>query len=158
MPCLDLSPLEDLDRLALAHLHDGFLPAGARALRHPAPLRLRLHLEDVHVLDVDLEELLDGLANLRLVRVLVHLEGVLAVGDQAVALLRHHRRKQDLVRMEAHEALPCTRGSAASVIRTLFAHATVATSSSDGTVTSTRGRLRNDLISVSSSSVATTTS
>ena len=47
---------------------------------------------------------LDRLADLRLVRVLVHLERVLAVGDQAVALLRDDRREQHLVRMEAHQA------------------------------------------------------
>src|SRR5829696_6246892 len=156
---LDLSPLEDLDRVALAHLHDGLLPAGARALRHPAPLRLRLHLDDVHVLDVHLEQLLHGLADLRLVRVLVDLEGVLAVADQAVALLGDDRREQHLVRMEAHqEALPWTSGSAASLIRTLRAQTIVATSSSEGTVTSDFVRLRKDLISVSSSSVATTSS
>ena len=37
------------------------------------------------------------------------------------------------------------------------AQTTCATSSSAGTVTSTRGRLRNDLMSVTSSSLATTT-
>ena len=59
--------------------------------------------------------------------------------------------------MEAHDALPCTSGSAASVTTSERAQTTCATSSSAGTVTSTRGRLRNDLISVSSSSLATTT-
>ena len=54
-------------------------------------------------------------------------------------------------------ALPCTSGSAASVTTSERAQTTCATSSSAGTVTSTRGRLRNDLISVSSSSLATTT-
>src|SRR3990170_1552182 len=127
-------------------------------LRRSRSFRPRLHLEDVHVLDVDLEELLDGLAHLRLVRVLVHPEGVLAVGDQAVALLRDDRSEQHFVRVEAHVALPCTSGSAASVISRLLPQITVATSSSDGTVTSVRGRLRKDLISVSSSSVATRTS
>ena len=59
--------------------------------------------------------------------------------------------------MEAHAALPCTSGSASSVISTERAQTTEATSSSSGTVTSTFGRLRNDLISASSASVATTT-
>jgi hypothetical protein len=49
---------------------------------------------------VDLEELLDGLAHLRLVRVLVHLERVLPVADQAVALLRDDRSEQHLVRVQ----------------------------------------------------------
>jgi hypothetical protein len=38
------------------------------------------------------------------VRVLVHLERVLAVGDERVALLRHDGREEDLVRMQAHSA------------------------------------------------------
>src|SRR5215211_5208983 len=87
---------------------------------------------------MDVEELLDRLANLGLVRGRMHLERVLAVLDQAVALLGDDRREQHLVRMEAHE------------------DALVSTSS-DGTVTSTRSTLRNDLISASSPSSATTT-
>src|SRR4051812_11752200 len=64
----DLSPLEDLDRVAGLKLDDRLLPAGARPLGHPAPLRLRLHLDDVDALDRHAEQLLDGLANLGLVR------------------------------------------------------------------------------------------
>src|SRR5262245_41764750 len=154
---LNLRSREDLDRLALAQLHDGLLPARARAPREAAALGLRLHLEHLHVLDPDLEELLDGLADLRLVRVGVHLERVLALLDLAVALLGDDRREEHLVRMQAHAALPWTRGSASSVISTERAQTTEATSSSSGTVTSTFGRLRNDLISASSPSVATTT-
>src|SRR5215213_4571192 len=108
---------------------------------------------------MDVEELLDGLANLRLVRGRMHLERVLAVLDQAVALLGDDRREQHLVRMEAHEdALLSTSSRAASVTSSERAQTTCATSSSDGTVTSTRSTLRNDLISASSPSSATTTS
>src|SRR5215208_6499489 len=108
---------------------------------------------------MDVEELLDGLANLRLVRGRMHLERVLAVLDQAVALLGDDRREQHLVRMEAHEdALLSTGSRAASVTSSERAQTTCATSSSDGTVTSTRSTLRNDLISASSPSSATTTS
>src|SRR6266704_2670976 len=110
---LNLSPLEDLDRVALAELHDRLLPARAPALDVVAHLRLRRHLDDVHRHDLDAEELLDGLPDLRLVRVLVNLERVLAVLDQAVALLRDHGREQDFVRMQTHEAFPCTASSAA---------------------------------------------
>src|SRR5690349_9591241 len=154
---LELRPLEDLDRVAGLELDDGLLPTGARALDHPAPLRLGRHLDDVHAEDRDLEELLDGLADLRLVRVLVHLERVAVLLDLVVALLADHRLDQDLSGVQAHDALPCTRGSAASVRTSERAQTTCATSSSDGTVTSTRGRFRNDLISVTSSSVATIT-
>ena len=75
-----------------------FFQPGPRAARHVRRFGFGLHLDDVHGLDVDLEELLDGLADLRLVRVAVHAERVLAVADQAVALLGHDRREQDLVR------------------------------------------------------------
>src|SRR5206468_9582994 len=45
---LNLRSLEDLDRLALAQLDDGLLPARPAALPHSAPLRLRGHRGDVH--------------------------------------------------------------------------------------------------------------
>src|SRR5262249_33648151 len=133
------------------------------ALREPAPLRLRLHLDHVHALDLHVEELLDGLADLCLVRVLVHLERVLAIGDERVALLRHHGGEEDLVRMQAHAASssvvtparPRTCGSAASEMSTERAQTSDATSSSAGATISTRSRLRNDLITTSSSSVTT---
>src|SRR5919201_4436172 len=45
---LDLSPLEDLDRVAFAHLHDGLLPARLGAADEAATLGLGLDLRDVH--------------------------------------------------------------------------------------------------------------
>src|SRR5215217_3969404 len=57
----NLGPLEDLDRLALAQLHDRLLPAGPAAADHPAPLRLGTDLDDVDRLDLHPEELLDRL-------------------------------------------------------------------------------------------------
>src|SRR5512135_2201486 len=152
-----LCPLEDVDLVAGLQFDDGLFPAGADALDHAPPLRLRRHLDQVHADDRDVEHLLDGLAHLRLVRVLVHLERVAVLHDLAVALLAHDRRDQDLRGMKAHDALPCTSGSAASLTTSERAHTTCATSSSAGTVTSTFGRFRNDLISISSSSPATTT-
>ena len=107
--------------------------------------------------DVDVEELLDGLAHLRLVRVRVHLERVLPVARSGCSSSR--RRPARAASRSGGGSLagpPWTSGSAASLISSARAQTTVATSSSDGTVTSARGRLRNDLISVSSSSVATT--
>src|SRR5918995_1874931 len=53
---LNLGPFEDLDRLALAQLHDRLLPARAAAADEAAPLRLRAHLDDVDGLHLDVEE------------------------------------------------------------------------------------------------------
>ena len=60
-----------------------FFQPGRVPLIMPAPLRLGLHLDDVDADDLDVEELLDGLADLRLVRVLVHLERVAVLDDLA---------------------------------------------------------------------------
>src|SRR5215471_10814629 len=103
---LKLSPLEDLDLVAGLEVHDRLLPAGPHAAMHAAALRLRLHLEDVHALDRDVEQLLDGLTDLHLVRVLVNLERVLVGRDLLVALLGDHRLDQHLARVQAHDALP----------------------------------------------------
>src|SRR4029450_3297367 len=152
-----LRPAEDLDRVAGAQLHDGLLPARPRASVQAAPLRLRLHLEDVHALDLHVEQLLDGLADLRLVRVRMVSERVLVVVDLRVRFLGHDRREQNLVRMQAHDALPCTASSAASLTSSERAQTTAETWSSDGVVTTTRWRFRKDFRTFSSSSFATTT-
>src|ERR1041385_8961249 len=95
-----LGSFEDLDRLALADLDDRLLPAGLATRSLSAALRLRLNLDDVHGLDVDAEQLLDGLPHLRLVRVRVHAERVLLALDQLVALLGYDRSEQNLVDLE----------------------------------------------------------
>src|SRR5256885_16048910 len=64
---LDLGTSEDLDGLAGSDLDDRLLPALTGAADQAAPLRLGLHLRHVHAHDLDLEQLLDGLADLRLV-------------------------------------------------------------------------------------------
>src|SRR5512132_1900188 len=153
---LNLSPLEDLDRVALGELDDRLLPAGARALAVVPHLRLRRDLDHVHRDHLDAEELLDGLPDLCLVRVLVHAERVLAVLDQAVALLGDHGSEQDFVRMQAQDALPCIASSAASLTSSARAQTTAATSTSAGRMTTTRSRFRNDFASAASSSLATT--
>src|SRR5918996_1235825 len=155
---LDLCPLEDFDRLALAELDDRLLPPGLLALERAAALRLRLDLDDVHALDLVLEQLLHCLAHLGLVRVGMDAERVLVVADQRVALLGDDRGEEDFVRVQAHDTLACTCGSAASLTRSERAHTSSETSSSPGTVTRTRSRFRNDFPSTSSSSVTTTSS
>src|SRR5262245_50854838 len=154
----NLCPFEDLDRVALGELDDRLLPARLDALAHPAPLRLRLHLEDVHAEHRDVEQLLHGLAHLRAMGVWMDAEDVLAVADQAVALLRHDRREQDLVRMQAHVALLWTAGRADSVTRSERAQTTWDTFSSDSWITTASARFLNDFATVSSSSPTTRTS
>src|SRR5207248_11766126 len=148
--------LEELDRVAGPELDDRLLPALLRALDHPAALRLRLHLDDVHSRDLDVEELLDGLANLSAVRVVVHAERVLADGRAGIALLGDDRGEQDL-RGVHQRALPSTIGSAASVTSSERAQTTAPISSSDGCTTATRSRLRKLLARPASSSVQTST-
>src|SRR5919201_837019 len=156
---LSLSPLEDLDRLAGADLDDRLLPARPAAARHPAALRLRAHLDHVHTLDVDVEQLLDRLPDLRLVGVLMDAERVLAARlDLLVALLGHHGCQQDFVGMETHDALPWSSSSALWLTSTDLAQTSAETSISAGVVTTTPSRLRNDFTIASWPSCATTTS
>src|SRR6059058_3085947 len=100
---LMLVSLEDLDRLAGLDLDDRLLPAGLAALDEAAALRLRAHLDHVHALDVDVEQLLDGLSDLRLVCVRVDTERVAVVAlDLLVALLGDHWCQQNHIRMQRH--------------------------------------------------------
>ena len=148
-------------------LDDRLLPAGARALDRARGASAWRHLDDVHALHLDVEELLDGLADLRLVRVLVHLERVLALVD---------RGRSSSPRRRARAGPGWDAGSRASPLRPVWRGP--ATSGSAGLgddqrarphdvarprartapSTATRSRLRNDLMTLSSSSVATTTS
>src|SRR5882672_12108460 len=110
---LKLRSFEDLDLVAGAQLHDGLLPALAGALERAAPLRLRLNLDHVDARDLDLEELLDGLADLRLVRVRVDAERVAPARRVCVRLLADDRGEDDLARVH-YCAFPWTSGSAPS--------------------------------------------
>src|SRR5207244_5383843 len=127
----DGGPLEDLDAVALAELDDRLLPTGLAPAAHAAALRLRLHLDDVHAENLHVEELFDRVADLRLVRALVHAERVLVLLDQAVALLGHDRGDQDLP--DVHQlTISCTRASAVSLTRSERAQTSAPTSSSAG--------------------------
>src|SRR4029079_3826875 len=164
-----MSACDDRDLLAGRDLDDRLLPALLHALVQAAALRLRLHLGDVHREDADLEELLDPLQDLRLVRVGMDAECVFALLDQAVALLGDDRGDQHLARGEAHAgtsffsvfSLPARASrssSAACETSSERAQTTAATSSSDGATTATRSRFLNERYTFSSSSAQMTTS
>src|SRR5207244_11634017 len=156
---LSVDSLEDLDRVTGPQLHDRLLPPRLAPAQSAAALRLRLHLGDVDAEDLDVEQLLDRLPDLRLVRVRVDSERVrVAALDLRVTLLRHDRSEQDFVGMQAHQvALSFTRSSASSVTSTEPPHTSAATSSSPGVVTTTLSMLRKDLTTFGPA-FATTTS
>src|SRR5262249_16615987 len=98
LPLEALQALEDRDLVARAHLHDRLLP-GARATGgEPAALRLGLDRGGPDLDDAHVEELLDRLADLRLVRVRVDAERVAVVRGEHVALLADDRADDDLAR------------------------------------------------------------
>src|SRR5690349_24800303 len=99
---------EDVDAVALSEADDGALGVLALADAAGRATRLALAVERVHGGDLDVEHLLDRDLDLGLVRVRVDDEGVLVVVEQAVALLAHDRRDQDVAVVlvqGAHSAL-----------------------------------------------------
>src|SRR5213083_816648 len=107
-----LQGLEDRDGVALAHLHDRLLPRPGLARRVAAPLGLGLDGRGAHVDDLHVEQRLDRLADLRLVRVVVDAERVLAQRRQHVALLADDRADDHLGGV--HHAPPFARSVSAS--------------------------------------------
>src|SRR5687768_1183623 len=89
---------EDVDRAGLEG-HDGALGVLALAGAEPRAPGLAWAVEGVHGGHLDAEDLLDGELDLRLVGAGVDDEGVLAVVDEAVALLAHDRREDDVARV-----------------------------------------------------------
>src|SRR3954452_21861606 len=85
-------------------LHHGLLPRAAAPRRVAAALRLRLHAHRSHLEHAYAEDLLDGLADLRLVRAVVHAERVLVGREQRVALLGHDRTDDHGARVHADAA------------------------------------------------------
>src|SRR2546430_4459077 len=107
---LSVDSLEDLDRVTGPQLHDRLLPPRLTPAQSATALRLRLHLGDVDAEDFDIEQLLDRLPDLRLVRVRVDPERVrVAALDLRITLLRHDRGEQDFVGMQAHQDRKSTR-------------------------------------------------
>src|SRR5918994_3288358 len=96
---IGLQALEDRDRLARANLHDRLLPLARAAGGEPAALRLRRDGGRTHLDDVDVEQRLDGLPDLRLVRVLVDAERVPVGRREDVGLLGHDGPDDHLARI-----------------------------------------------------------
>src|SRR5436190_281847 len=94
-------------------LHHGLLPRTAAPGRVTAALRLRLDAHRPHVLHAHAEDLLHGLADLSLVRAVVHPERVLVGREERVALLGHDR--PDDHRAGVHAA--ARSGARAMVVR-----------------------------------------
>src|SRR5262249_45310612 len=133
---------------------------GTGALVHAAPLGLGRHLDHVDVQHIDLEQGLDGLPDLGLVCLGMHLERVLvALGDHAVALLRHDRREQHAAGIAVHfESPPSSTLRAALETSTERAQTRSATSRALTSATSVRLRLRKERARPCSSAVVITTS
>src|SRR3954447_17090025 len=160
---LGLQALEDRDRLALAHLHDGLLPLARAPRGVAAALGLGRHRGGANVDHADVEELLDRLLDLRLVRVRVHAERVLADRRQRVGLLGDDRLDDHLAGI--HQTVTsrffarAVTASSASVENTTEAapiRSAIPTSSDASTLTP--ARLRNDLNTAASSAPVTTIS
>src|SRR3954447_19115355 len=102
-----LEALEDRDGVAVAHLHDGLLPLAGAARGESPALRLRGHRggADLDHLDVR-EELLDGLLDLRRVRVRVDPERVLAGRREHVGLLGDDGPDEHLAGVHRYSASP----------------------------------------------------
>src|SRR3954464_12178947 len=94
-------------------LDDRLLPLARAAAGHPAALGLGADVDGADVLHPHAEDVLDGLADLRLVRVRMDAERVLVGGQQRVRLLADDRPDQDLTRV--HEATPVRCSSAVGV-------------------------------------------
>ena len=157
----DLRALEDLDRLARRAA--GRSPSSSRAL---CPAMTPRRFGFACTLTMFTPSTLTSKSSSTAWRICVLCASVCTLNvylrsvDQRVALLRDDRSEQDLVRMKTHRSpLPCDeRQRRLGDEHRARPRRPRATSSSAGTVTSTRSRLRNDLTSVSSSSVATTSS
>src|SRR3954447_9460697 len=86
-----LLTFEELDVVVRVELDDGLLPRAAAPGRVAAALRLRLDAHRAHLEHAHAEDLLHGLADLGLVRVVVDAERVLVRREQRVALLGDDR-------------------------------------------------------------------
>src|SRR5438270_4075054 len=126
---LDRAP-EEVDAVTLGEADDGALGVVARADAEPRALALALAVGGVDAGHLHLEDLLHGDLDLRLVGVWVHEERVLVLVDEPVALLRDHRREQDVARVGdgCHQPSPPEGSSGVSSARACSAGASVSLS------------------------------
>src|SRR4051794_35647811 len=155
--------LEELDVVVRVELDDGLLPRAAAARRVAAALRLRLHAHRAHVEHPHAEDLLDGLADLRLVRPVVDAERVLVGREQRVALLGHDRLDDQgacvhAVARSCLRAMEVRYSTAAGESTSRWAPMMSATPTWSSALTSTPARLRNERRQLSSPSRPSTTS
>src|SRR3954449_2878919 len=150
--------LEDRDGLAGTHLHHGLLPGPGAAGGDAAALGLGGDLGGADLDHVHVEQRLDGLLDLRLVRLVVHAERVLVGGRQDVALLGDDRADDHLAVVHQDfaslRARAVSESSAACEATSVAARTRSATPMSSTCRTITRERLRKDLAAVSSSSAS----
>src|SRR3954466_6046584 len=162
-----LEALEDRDGLTRRHLHDRLLPGPRATGGLAAALGLGLDRHRADLDHVDVEQRLDGLADLRLVGARVDPERVLLRGGQHVGLLADDRADDDLACV--HQALassffsPLARAVSSSravgLTSTLAAPIRSATPTfAVGITDRTSARLRNDRATRSSASPRTTSS
>src|SRR5690625_970389 len=90
---------EDVDALALGHAHDGALGVSPLTPPRTGAATLTGTIQRVHADDLDVEDLLDGDLDLRLVGIRSDDEGVLVLVEQSVTLLAHDRRDQHIARV-----------------------------------------------------------
>src|SRR6185437_4811115 len=111
---------EDVDPVALGQGHDGALGVHPLAPAEPGTPPLALPVKGVHAGHLDPEHFLDRLLDLRLVGVRRDDERVLALVEQAVALLRDDRPQQDVpgVIDPAHSEPLSTNASSAALVKT----------------------------------------
>src|SRR6266508_3084292 len=106
--------------VALAKRDDRALDRLARAVTESGPLPFAWPVERVHVGDLDVEHLLDGDLDLRLVRQRVDVERVLVLVQQAVALLRDDRSEQHIAGIVEHQLCSSSDVSSAAFLAVAF--------------------------------------
>src|SRR6266542_117138 len=111
---------EYVDPVAFAKRDDRALDRLARAVAESGPLPFAWPVERVHVGDLDIEHLLDGDLDLRLVRQRVDVERVLVLVQQAVALLRDDRSEQHIAGIVEHKLCSSSDVSSAAFLAAAF--------------------------------------